>query len=74
MQKKHKKLKLKIKNFQIKQQLWVFVSSQIENPAFDSQTKDTLTTKASKFGSRCKLSDKFLREVLASGIVSCGFS
>ena len=33
----------------------VFVNALIENPAFDSQTKDTLTTKQSKFGSKCEV-------------------
>ena len=30
--------------------LWVFVNAQIENPSFDSQTKETMTLKQSKFG------------------------
>lgn len=34
----------------------------IENPAFDSQTKETLTTKISNFGSSCSLSKGFLQE------------
>jgi DNA topoisomerase II len=49
--------------------LWLFVNCQIENPSFDSQTKETLTTKPVNFGSTCTLSDKFLKEVLASGII-----
>lgn len=45
-----------VKPFQIKGHLWVFVNALIENPAFDSQTKETLTLKASQFGSACELS------------------
>ena len=30
---------LKVKPFQIKGHLWIFVNALIENPAFDSQTK-----------------------------------
>lgn len=41
----------------------------IENPAFDSQTKETLTTKPGSFGSTCELSEKFLKEILASGVI-----
>ena len=41
----------------------------IENPAFDSQTKETLNTKAANFGSKYELSDKFMNEILNSGIV-----
>ena len=32
------------------------------------QTKETLTLKASKFGSKCELPDKFLKKVLDSGV------
>ena len=39
------------------------------NPAFDSQTKETLNTKSSKFGSTYVLSEKFLKAVEKSGIV-----
>ena len=45
------------------------MNCQIENPAFDSQTKETLTTKPKVFGSTCTLSEKFLNEVIASGVI-----
>ena len=41
----------------------------IENPSFDSQTKEALTLKAPKFGSEPKLSEKFLKQILKSPIV-----
>jgi DNA topoisomerase-2 len=49
--------------------LWIFVNSLIENPAFDSQTKETLGTKAVNFGSKIELSETFLNGILKSGIV-----
>ncbi|PHJ19305.1 dna topoisomerase 2, partial [Cystoisospora suis] len=52
-----------------RQHLWVFVSCLIVNPAFDSQTKETLTTKPAKFGSKCLLSDKTINAVVRSPIV-----
>lgn len=55
--------KIGVKSAQIKHQLWVFVNAMIENPAFDSQTKDTLTTRAASFGSKCDVSDAFLKRV-----------
>lgn len=64
--KKHKGLKLK--PHQIKSHLSVFVNSLIENPAFDSQTKETLTSKPSQFGSKFVLSDDLLKKILRSGI------
>jgi DNA topoisomerase-2 len=40
-----------IKPAHVKNHLWIFINCLVENPAFDSQTKETLTTKQSKFGS-----------------------
>ncbi|KAI8024817.1 DNA topoisomerase 2 [Camellia lanceoleosa] len=37
--------------------------------AFDSQTKETLTIRQSSFGSKCELSQEFLKKVSKSGIV-----
>jgi hypothetical protein len=34
----------------------------VENPTFDSQTKETLTLKSSAFGSKCELSDEFIKK------------
>ena len=58
-----------VKKHVIKNNLWVFVNSLIENPSFDSQTKDSLTTKPSKFGSKCELPNSFMKKVLDSGVV-----
>ena len=47
----------------------MFVNCLIENPAFDSQTKETLNTKMSKFGSKYDLDEKFIKSILKSGVV-----
>jgi len=65
--KKNKKLNLKPQ--QIKQNMWIFVNSLIENPSFDSQTKETLTTKPSTFGSSCELSASFHKKVAQSDLI-----
>ena len=46
-----KKKKVEIKPTQLKDSVVFFVNATIVNPAFDSQTKETLTTPATKFGS-----------------------
>lgn len=66
LSKKHKQVG--VKPFMVKNYLWVFVNCLVENPAFDSQTKDTLTLKASAFGSKCQLSDPFLKKLNGCGI------
>jgi DNA topoisomerase-2 len=48
------KKKKTIKPQHIKENLFIFVKSTIENPTFDSQTKETLTTLVAKFGSKCE--------------------
>lgn len=53
----------------IKNHMTVYVSALIDNPAFDSQTKETLTTRANSFGSTFVLSDKFLKQLEKSGLV-----
>eukprot|EP00958_Prasinococcus_capsulatus_P030175 scaffold7976_cov403-Prasinococcus_capsulatus_cf.AAC.7 len=61
LKKKHKGTN--VKPAQIKNHLWVFVNSMIENPAFDSQCKETLTTQPSQFGSTCELSEGFHKKL-----------
>lgn len=48
---------------QVKNHIWVFVNALIENPTFDSQTKENMTLQTKSFGSKCPLSDKFIRGV-----------
>lgn len=48
-----KKEKLVVKPQQVKSCMFVFVSAMIENPTFDSQTKENLTLTPRKFGSKC---------------------
>jgi DNA topoisomerase-2 len=52
----------------VKANLMVFVKSLIVNPAFDSQSKETLTTPVAKFGSKFELSDKFMTSVYKTGL------
>ncbi|KAK9283698.1 hypothetical protein L1049_011948 [Liquidambar formosana] len=65
--KKNKNANLKAHT--VKNHLWVFVNALIDNPAFDSQTKETLTIRQSSFGSKCELSQQFLTKVAKSGVV-----
>lgn len=67
--KKKNKGGVAIKPNQIKNHLCVFVNALIENPTFDSQTKENLTSKKKDFGSTCELSDEFLKKVHKSDIV-----
>lgn len=51
----------KIENYIVKNNLWIFVNCMIENPAFSSQTKETMTLKPDKYGSDYTLSEKYLK-------------
>ena len=64
-----KKKKVKVNPNSIKEQLVLFLRCDIENPAFDSQTKDFLNTPFAKFGSKCEVSDKFIEKVAKMGVM-----
>lgn len=49
--------------------MWLFVNALIENPTFDSQTKENMTLVAKSFGSKCEMSEKFIAAALKCGIV-----
>lgn len=59
------KKKTKVKPSLVKDQLAVFVVSLIENPSFTSQTKETLTTKVTSFGSSPRLSEDTLKKLIS---------
>ena len=63
-----KKKKIDIKPAQLKDSVVFFINATIVNPAFDSQTKETLTTPASKFGSVFK-SDKMADSLIKIGLL-----
>ena len=67
LEKKNKQFTIKPQH--VRQHLWIFVNSQIENPTFDSQTKETLTSKPSDFGSSFELSENFIKKVFKTNIV-----
>ncbi|CAH8866181.1 unnamed protein product [Trichobilharzia szidati] len=69
VKKKSGKSAVQIKPFQIKNHMWLFVNCLIENPTFDSQTKENMTLNIKSFGSTCSLSEKFITQASKSGIV-----
>lgn len=64
-----KKKKIKVNMTSIKEQIILFIRCDIENPAFDSQTKDYMNTPFQKFGSTCVVSDKFIEKIAKMGIM-----
>ena len=50
----------------LRNHIFVFINCLIENPTFSSQTKEQMTKKASAFGSKPQLSEKFLQKVAKS--------
>ncbi|KAI1381795.1 type II DNA topoisomerase [Hypoxylon crocopeplum] len=47
----------------VRNHIFIFINCLINNPAFTSQTKEQMTTKVSQFGSKCSLSDLFLKKI-----------
>uniref|UniRef100_A0A665VP53 DNA topoisomerase 2 n=1 Tax=Echeneis naucrates TaxID=173247 RepID=A0A665VP53_ECHNA len=67
--KKKNKAGVAVKPFQVKNHMWLFVNCLIENPTFDSQTKENMTLQQKNFGSTCSLGDKFIKQATSCGIV-----
>lgn len=63
------KKKVDVKPATIKEQLMLFVRCDIENPSFDSQTKDYMNTPITAFGSTCEVSDKFIEKIAKMGVM-----
>ncbi|NBO39648.1 hypothetical protein EBU99_13805, partial [bacterium] len=59
--------KLGLTPAQLKDAVTFFVNATIVNPSFDSQTKETLTTPVSKFGSTFSVSDAFVKRLATEG-------
>ncbi|KAM9886310.1 hypothetical protein OXX79_014276, partial [Metschnikowia pulcherrima] len=62
------KKKLMIKAPQIKSNMFIFINSLIENPAFTSQTKEQLTTRAGQFATKQKdkviITEQFIKKIM----------
>jgi DNA topoisomerase-2 len=69
-----KKKKIKVNAASIKEQIILFLRCDIENPAFDSQTKDYMNTPFAKFGSSCTVSDSFVEKVAKMGVMDIACS
>jgi len=69
-----KKKKIEVKASTIKEQIMIFVNAVVENPSFDSQTKDYMNTPVAKFGSTCDISDKFIEKVAQLGLMDMAIS
>ena len=63
---------LNVRRSAIVDNITVYIDAVIEDPAFDSQTKETLNTKISDYGkhedSRCQIDDVFVKQLLATGL------
>lgn len=66
---KKKNKDVKVTPSLVKENLIFFIDSIIDNPAFSSQSKETLTTKVSDFGTSYKLNKTFMTKLSKSGIV-----
>ena len=71
-----KKKKVKVNASSIREQIMLFLRCDIENPSFDSQTKDYMNTPAAKFGSSCVVSDSFVEKIAKMGVmeVACNLT
>jgi DNA topoisomerase-2 len=69
-----KKRKVVVKEATIKEQLMLFLNCVIENPSFDSQSKESMNTPVSKCGSTCEVSDKFIDKLAKMGVMDAAIT
>jgi DNA topoisomerase II len=69
-----KKKKIKVKPVTIKEQIMLFINCVIENPSFDSQTKECMNTPHTKFGSKFEISEKFIDKLAKMGVMDSAIS
>ena len=65
----HQKKKIDVRPSVLKDRMFLFIICYVENPTFDSQTKDYLSTPSSAFGSTCEISDKFIKKLADMGFM-----
>ena len=66
---KFKKNDTKVRQVHVSNRLWIFVRCDIEDPTFDSQTKECMTTPVKKFGSKCEFSKKFFQSLMNTDLI-----
>ena len=64
-----KKKKVDIKPSYVKENIWIFIKCIIEEPTFDGQTKESMTTNINNFGSKYEVSDKFIDKLIKIGLL-----
>ena len=69
-----KKHKVNVKPVHIKENVFVFIRCLINDPSFNSQVKEYLTTPMSKFGSKCDLDSKFIDKIAKMGLMETAMS
>ena len=65
-----KKHKVEIKPSDIRNHMMVFINATIVRPAFSAQTKEKLITESKEFGSVFEISDRMIKQIFSSEIVS----
>lgn len=59
-----------LKAHHIRNHIFIFISCFIDNPAFNSQTKELMTTRPSAFGTKCNLTEQFLKKISATDAIN----
>lgn len=61
--------KVTVKPSHVRDNMTIFIDCVIEDPSFNSQTKDFLGSKVSEYGSICDISSNFIKKLIETGLV-----
>lgn len=64
-----KKHRVDVKPSELKQHLSVYINCTINNPSFNSQTKEKMITEVKDFGNKHELSEKIAKDIFKSEII-----
>jgi DNA topoisomerase-2 len=64
-----KKFKIDVKPADVKSQLHLFISCNINRPKFSSQTKENMVSLPTNYGTSVTISEKFIKKIIASDVV-----
>jgi DNA topoisomerase-2 len=64
-----RKHKVDLRPAELRNHFFLFIQSDIVNPAFSSQTKEKMITEAKEFGSKFEINEKTLKSIFASEVV-----
>lgn len=67
---KNKSKKIAVKLSHVRDNLILFIDCVIEDPSFNSQSKEFLGSRVAQYGSECEISDQFIKQLCTNDLIN----